>query len=319
MRVHPGSAALLHAQDKLVQRRRLAALGLPVPPFAEVGPGQDGVGDVVAFGDTHGWPVVVKAVTGGYDGKGVWVVDDAEAARALVTSAVGTHLYVEQKVSLRRELSALVARSPFGQAVAYPVVETVQADGICVEVIAPAPDLHPDQAARAHELALVVAGELDVVGVMAVEMFETDDGTLLVNELAMRPHNSGHWTIEGARTSQFEQHLRAVLDLPFGAPTLTARWVVMANLLGGVDPDAPEDDLFARVHHAMAVDPGARIHLYGKTSRPGRKIGHVTVLGDDLQDCRDRANRAARYLREGEASGLGPVHDEGDDEGEETQ
>ncbi|MCU1588248.1 MAG: 5-(carboxyamino)imidazole ribonucleotide synthase, partial [Frankiales bacterium] len=227
--IQPGSAALLHAQDKQVMRDRLSALGIPVPAFTAV----SSAAELEAFAREHGWPVVLKAATGGYDGKGVWVVSSASDAAAVLAS--GVRLVAEQFVSLRRELAAVVARSPYGQAAAWPVVETVQQDGICVEVVAPAPDLPESLAVEAQGLALRLAEELGVVGVLAVELFETADG-LLVNELAMRPHNSGHWTIEGARTSQFEQHLRAVLDYPLGATTMTAPVVVMANLLGGADP-----------------------------------------------------------------------------------
>jgi 5-(carboxyamino)imidazole ribonucleotide synthase len=238
---------------------------------------------------------VVKATTGGYDGRGVWIVTDPSEVQPLLDQ--GLELIVEEKVPLRRELAAMVVRSPFGQVAAYPVVETVQRDGICAEVLAPAPGLGADLAVAAQELAIRIAVELDVVGVLAVELFETPIGSILVNELAMRPHNSGHWTIEGARTSQFEQHLRAVLDYPLGETALTAPQVVMANVLGGQSGSMGLDE---RVHHLFAEDPGARVHLYGKQVRPGRKIGHVTVLGDDLEELRVRAASAARWLAEGE-------------------
>jgi 5-(carboxyamino)imidazole ribonucleotide synthase len=205
----------------------------------------------------------------------------------------GVAVMAEEQVPFRRELAALVARSPHGQAAAYPVVETVQRDGICHEVIAPAPGLAPAAAEAAQATALTIAAELGVTGLLAVELFETADG-LLVNELAMRPHNSGHWTIDGARTSQFEQHLRAVLDLPLGDPGRVAPQTVMANVFGGDDPD-----VYSRYVHVMAADPGVKVHLYGKPVRPGRKIGHVTVLGNDVADLRDRAGRAARYLGSG--------------------
>jgi 5-(carboxyamino)imidazole ribonucleotide synthase len=286
----PGSAALMHAQDKRIMRERLTALGAPCPRFTQVAE----PAEVAAFAErTTGWPVVLKAISGGYDGKGVWICDSpAEARQALERAAAeGVRLLVEEHVAFRRELAALVARSPHGQGAAYPIVETVQRDGICVEVIAPAPGLDDDVAARAQRLALDVAKELGVVGLLAVELFETEEG-VLVNELAMRPHNSGHWTIEGARTSQFEQHLRAVLDLPLGATEPAARYAVMANVLGGTDPD-----VYSRYVHVMARDPGVKVHLYGKEVRPGRKIGHVTALGDDLDDLRERARHAADYLR----------------------
>jgi len=291
LRIAPGSAALRHAQDKVVMRERLAALGVPVPPFCPVAT----IRDVEGFARHVGWPLVLKAATGGYDGKGVWVVADAVEAADVVAS--GVRLVAEQLVPLRRELAAVVARSPEGQGAAWPVVETVQADGICVEVVAPAPGL-------SEELALRLADELGVVGVLAVELFEvatpTGEPGLLVNELAMRPHNSAHWTIEGARTSQFEQHLRAVLDWPMGETTMTAPVVVMANLLGGeVTPGDAEGDLDRRVHLLFGRDPGLKVHLYGKRVLPGRKIGHVTALGDDLAVVRRRAQVGAHYLRTG--------------------
>lgn len=288
VKIFPGSKALVFAQDKGMMRERLASLGAPVPRWARVATGEE----IEAFAG-ESWPVVAKATRGGYDGRGVWMVGSREAADDLVST--GMSLIVEEKVPLRRELAALVARSPFGQVAAYPVVETVQRDGICVEVIAPAPDLSDERALEAQQLAIDLATSLGVVGLLAVELFETDAG-IVVNELAMRPHNSGHWTIEGARTSQFEQHLRAVLDYPMGSTALTAPFVVMANVLGGEPGGISIDE---RLHHLFATDPGARVHLYGKQVRPGRKIGHVTVLGDDLQEVRARAVRAAKWLQEG--------------------
>lgn len=291
----PGSAALAHAQDKLVMRERLSELGVPCPAYAPV-PSPEPRAFLEAFGREHGWPLVLKSTRGGYDGKGVWVVGDLEeAAVADRLQAEGVDLMVERHVAFVRELAALVARSPYGQGAAYPIVETVQEGGICTEVISPAPGLSKDLAAEAQSLALRVADELGVVGLLAVELFETGDG-LLVNELAMRPHNSGHWTIEGARTSQFEQHLRAVLDLPLGSTEPAAPYTVMANVLGGDDPE-----VYPRYIHVMAHDPGVKVHMYGKESRPGRKIGHVTALGADLAEVRERARHAADYLRWGPA------------------
>ena len=289
--VYPPAAALLFAQDKQAMRARLAELGAPVPRWRAIRTAED----IAAFAASgSGWPVVAKAVRGGYDGRGVWVLPGPAEAAELV--ATGTELIVEERVPLRRELAALVARSPFGQVAAYPVVETVQQDGICVQVLAPAPGLAEESAVEAQELAIRLATELGVVGLLAVELFEAADG-IVVNELAMRPHNSGHWTIEGARTSQFEQHLRAVLDYPMGDTSLTAPAVVMANVLGGQPGGMSIDE---RLHHLFAEDPGARVHLYGKLVRPGRKIGHVTVLGDDLTSVRARAARAVKWLQEGE-------------------
>jgi 5-(carboxyamino)imidazole ribonucleotide synthase len=291
--VRPGPEALHFAQDKAAMRRRLAELGVPCPRWAPITSTQD----LVAFGLEVGWPLIVKATRGGYDGKGVWFLDSPADAVELIAS--GATLIAEEKVELRRELAADVARSPWGQGAVWPVVETVQADGICVEVIAPAPGLTPQLAEQAQELALRIAAELDVTGVLAVELFETTDGRLLVNELAMRPHNSAHWTIEGSRTSQFEQHLRAVLDYPLGATTQTAPVVVMANLLGGPDDVVPKG-IDERVHHCLAHWPDVKIHLYGKGFRPGRKVGHVTALGADLTEVRARAQAAADYLANGD-------------------
>jgi 5-(carboxyamino)imidazole ribonucleotide synthase len=289
--VRPGPGALLHAQDKLVMRRRLAGLGAAVPPFAEVRVPSD----AEAFVAAHG-PSVLKAVRGGYDGRGVWMSFTPDLVAELL--AAGTPLMVEQRVPMRRELAALVARSPFGQAAAWPVVETVQADGQCVQVLAPAPGLDEERAVEAQELAIRIAAELDVTGLLAVELFETDRGRLVVNELAMRPHNSGHWTIEGSRTSQFEQHLRAVLDYPLGATAPTAPAVVMANVLGAAEPVAMGMD--ERLHHLFARFPDVKVHLYGKTERPARKVGHVTVLGTDMAAVRERADQAATWLSRAE-------------------
>jgi 5-(carboxyamino)imidazole ribonucleotide synthase len=303
--VAPPPQALIHAQDKLVMRRRLEELGAPIPRFAEA----TAPSDVDAFAARIGGPVVVKTARGGYDGRGVTLAKDLAEARAVVERylADGTEVLLEERVDMRRELSALVARSPFGQGAAWPVVQSVQRDGICVEVIAPAPDLNQDLRASAEQLGLRLAGELGVVGVLAVELFETNDGALLVNELAMRPHNTGHWTMDGAVTSQFEQHLRAVLDYPLGATGPIAPVTVMANVLGA--PEAPSMTMDERLHHLFARLPEACVHLYGKSERPGRKIGHVNVLGaatgslddaDYVAEVRERAVRAAHWLSHGE-------------------
>ncbi|HZN20262.1 MAG TPA: 5-(carboxyamino)imidazole ribonucleotide synthase [Micromonosporaceae bacterium] len=288
--IHPSADALRFAQDKRLMRERLGELGVPVPRWAPIST----MDDLVRFAAAASWPVVLKAVSGGYDGRGVWTVSNMDSAGPVLDS--GVLLIAEERVALRRELAVQVARSPFGQVAAYPVVETVQRDGICVEVLAPAPGLEPAVAVAAQRLAIDLATALGVVGLLAVELFQTATG-LLVNELAMRPHNSGHWTIEGARTSQFEQHLRAVLDYPLGSTAPTVPAVAMANVLGGAAGGMPIDE---RLHHLFAADPGARVHLYGKQVRPGRKIGHVTVLGDDPAAVRERAARAARWIREGE-------------------
>lgn len=288
--VHPKPEALIYAQDKLVMRERLTELGIPCPPWAQVA---DRV-ELAAFGDLHGWPVVLKTPRGGYDGKGVRLVDSAEQAQDWFDH--GEPLLAEARVPFSRELAVLAARSPSGQAGVWPIVQTVQTDGICTEVLAPAPDLDPELQAQAAQAALRLAGELDITGVFAVEIFEVPGRrggppSYVVNELAMRPHNSGHWTMDGSVTSQFEQHLRAVLDLPLGEVTPRAPWTVMGNVLGGAD-----EELYSTYRHLLARDPGLKVHLYGKAVRPGRKIGHVNVYGDDLEQLRIRAQHAADYL-----------------------
>jgi 5-(carboxyamino)imidazole ribonucleotide synthase len=285
--LRPGPDPLRYTQDKRAMRERLGELGIPCPRFRPVAT----AAQVEAFAAETGWPVVLKAVSGGYDGKGVWTCASTAEAAALLDRKLD--LLAEERVAFDRELAVLVARSPRNQGAAYPVVQTVQRDGICREVIAPAPGLSPGLAVAAQRLGLRLAAELGVTGLLAVELFESS-GALLVNELAMRPHNCGHWTIDGAVTSQFEQHLRAVLDLPLGAPAMTARCAVMANILG-----ADGAAVHHRLPHVMAADPGARVHLYGKDPRPGRKIGHVTVTGDDPALVRARACRAASYLSTG--------------------
>jgi 5-(carboxyamino)imidazole ribonucleotide synthase len=290
--VRPGPDALAVAQDKIVMRTRLTELGLPVPDWAAV----HDPDELRAFLDAHGGRVVVKTARGGYDGKGVRVVTDPADVEdwfiALAESGSAQALLAEEFVPFTRELAQSVARRPSGEVVAWPLVETEQRDGVCAEVIAPAPDSAGRLADLAESIAVRIAEELDVTGVLAVELFQTGDERILINELAMRPHNTGHWSIDGATTSQFEQHLRAVLDLPLGATGTNAPVAVMVNVLGG-----PADgDLAARYPGALAAFPEAKYHFYGKAPRPGRKIGHVTVTGDDVDDVVYRARSAAAHF-----------------------
>ena len=290
--VHPGPDALQFAQDKIRMRTRLAELGVPQPDWAAVSDGDE----LQAFLDEHGGRAVVKTPRGGYDGKGVRVVghgtEAADWFAALAEDAHGGQLLVEELVDFRRELAQQIARSPRGEIATYPVAETVQRDGVCAEVFAPAPGAGERLAEVAASMARDIADGLGVTGMLAVELFETTDDRLLVNELAMRPHNSGHWTQDGALTSQFEQHLRAVLDLPLGLTTPHAPWTVMVNVLGG----PAEGGLPERVPAAMAAHPGAKIHLYGKSPRPGRKVGHVNVAGEELDEVAYEARAAAAHF-----------------------
>lgn len=279
--VHPGPDALLYAQDKLLMRARLAELGLPVPDWASVASGAELDKFVVA----HGGRAIVKTPRGGYDGKGVRVVSDSTEVADWFGDGP---LLVEELVSFRRELSQLAARRPSGEVVLWPLVESIQRDGVCVEVISPAPGASDKLRDVAAGIATSIADQLGVTGVLAVELFETTDDRLLVNELAMRPHNSGHWTIDGSGTSQFEQHLRAVLDLPLGSTAAREPWSVMVNVLGGVAEN--------RYPTALAEQPDAKYHFYGKEPRPGRKVGHVTAGGSDLDDVVFRARSGASFF-----------------------
>lgn len=299
--VHPGPDALLYAQDKLFMRERLSEMGAPVPPFARI----DSVEEAVAFFDSVDGAVCLKARRGGYDGHGVWFPADRAELEELVGTllAKDVPLMGEKKVALTRELSAMCARTPSGEVQPWPVLESVQTDGICVEAVSPAPGLSDALAARAQELSVAVANGLGVTGVLAVELFETLDAhgnpEIYVNELAMRPHNTGHWTQDGCVTSQFEQHLRAVLDLPLGSAEPTAAVTVMANTLGAEqDPDMPMAQRFAEVWRRF---PEVKIHWYGKGWRAGRKLGHVNVCGNDaspegIAKTREIARQAASFI-----------------------
>ena len=286
--VAPSATAARLGQDKTEARVVLARYGIPMAPWIQT----DDPEAVDAFGDKHGWPLVLKRPTGGYDGRAVWIANDlAEASHVLDQErGVGAvELLIEPVVPFRHELSVLVVRSATGEVVAYPPVETVQRDGQCAEVFVPAsiPELRH---AQARHLAVTIADAVDLVGIMAVELFETSDG-LLLNELAVRPHNSGHLTIEACTTSQFENHLRAIVGLPLGATDLVVPAAVMVNILGPADGTDP----FCRIDHALAV-PGARVHRYSKTARANRKLGHITATGPSVAEARLTANRALEAL-----------------------
>ncbi len=286
--VRPGPHALVHAQDKVVMRDRMTALGAPCPAYRVVSDPDA----LIAFAEEQGWPVIAKTSRGGYDGKGVFKIDSpSDADGPFHGLKDGVVIIAEEFIDFSRELSVLVVRSPSGQAVAYPVSETLQEGGVCVETITPAPELSDEQRIYIEQLGLRIADELGVVGVLAVELMQRQDGSVVINELAMRPHNTGHWSIDGAHTSQFANHLRAVVDLPLGDPTARVPIAVMTNVLGGSVTDLPSSLL-----HCFARDPRLRVELYGKQVKPGRKVGHVVAYGHQLSEVRRRARHAADYL-----------------------
>lgn len=290
-RVEPGSDAQLFAQDKLVARERFAAQGLPVPSFAPVGAG--GHDDIVTFGDRHGWPVVVKARSGGYDGRAVVVVDGPAQSKAAVATLGTTGLLVEEHVDIAVEVALVAARSRNGEYVAYPLVSTLQAEGICTELVMPA-QISPELSDRAGDLARAVAETVDATGIIAVELFIDMSGDVLINEIALRPHNSGHATIEACVTSQFHNHLRAVLGWPLGDASLVAPAAAMVNVLGPDDGSDPR----GRLEEALSVR-SASVHLYSKAPSPGRKLGHVTALGETPSQALSVARRCASVLSGG--------------------
>lgn len=316
--MQPRPEALHYAQDKLLMRTHLSELGMPMPPFCAI----ENEADLESFWNDMNGKVVIKTATGGYDGHGVWMPDTLDEAKKIIVEplASGIRLLGELKVTLKRELSAMVARSPEGQGAVWPVVHSVQEHGVCVEVIAPAPHLPSHVADSAQDLALRIAHELGVTGVLAVELFEVEGDVpgaqhgLLINELAMRPHNTGHWTQNGCLTSQFEQHFRAVLDYPMGDTRLTAPVTVMENVLGA--PETPSISMDERCHYLFGRFPDVKVHLYGKGERPGRKLGHVNVVGalggsidDDayVGEVLRKAQLAAHWLASGQwADGWDP-------------
>jgi 5-(carboxyamino)imidazole ribonucleotide synthase len=290
--IRPGLATLEMAVDKAHMRAVLAAAGIPVPAHLTLDAGLDGAvpaaAEIEEFAATHGWPLVLKTARGGYDGKGVWPVNDMAEVAAVTAPLVGRLLF-EEMVPLEAELAVMVARRPSGETVTWPAVETAQVDGVCREVLVPG-RLPSEVVERARAVGQAVAEIAGAVGVLAVELFWSG-GVLMVNEIAARPHNSGHWTIEGAVTSQFENHLRAVLDLPLGSPAPQHPQVASVNVFGG----AAGEDPLALLPGGLATE-GAHVHLYGKGARPGRKLGHVTVCGDDAEEVRERAWAAAVAL-----------------------
>lgn len=293
--VQPPSAALAFAQNKLHMRQRLTELGLPMPAWAEI----QTADQLEKFIAENGGVAILKTPIGGYDGKGVRVVRSAADAADWLSvdglAKVGGSLLAEEKVDFVRELAQLSARTPSGEFRAWPLVQTVQKDGVCAEVLAPAPGASSEVLERTAQIARGVAEGLGVTGVLAVEMFEARDGRLIINELAMRPHNSGHFSIEGSVTSQFEQHLRAVSDLPLGSTEPRAAHAVMINLLGVDD----ENDFVRYYPVAMKAYPQAKLHVYGKSARKGRKMGHVTVVDDSADAALATARAAAEILRRG--------------------
>lgn len=286
MVIRPGIKALACSQDKVHMRQTLERAKLPNPKWIAT----DSILKAQEFFKAQNGKVILKAAKGGYDGKGVWEIEKISQLNDFYTTPESSWL-LEEKVEFTRELAVQVVRSPSNQLVVYQPVETRQKNGICNEVIAPAPDLSEALNIKIQQLGLRVAKELEITGVFTIELFETRNGEILINELAMRPHNSGHWSIDGAVTSQFENHLRAILDLPLGSPAPKAQYTVMANILGG-----DFQDLYRPYLHCLARDPQLRVQLYGKSVKPGRKVGHLNLSGTDWVDLLARARHAADYF-----------------------
>ena len=282
VRVFPKAASFTFSQNKLAMRRKMEELGLPNPRWQEY----DGGAPEIEF------PLIAKSISGGYDGRGVFKVNDLSELQSLHES-IGQTILLEQMLNFDYEIAIMVARSPHGQASTWAPTLTVQRDGICTQTVTPVPNFSKQLAAKTAQIALQIAQGIDLVGVMAVEIFVVGDH-LIINELALRPHNSGHWSIEGAVTSQFEQHLRAVLDLPLGDTALLAPYAVMGNVIG-IETDK-SGDLYRPYLHLMARSPALKVHQYMKELRPGRKVGHVTLLGADLLHLRSEVSHAVDYL-----------------------
>jgi 5-(carboxyamino)imidazole ribonucleotide synthase len=291
-RVRPSAAALVHAQDKWAAWERFEAAGLPVPRSLLLPPGAD----PEPAADRLGLPLVLKLRTGGYDGRGVEVAADIEAARRVLAAWAGREVVAQEWVDMEFELAVVGARRPAGEAVFYPLVLTTQIDGMCRELVTPAPVADP-VGRRALEVAGAVAEAVGAVGAVTTELFATRSGAVLVNEIALRPHNSGHATIEAATASQFHNHLRAVLDWPLGSTDLIVPAAAMVNVVG----DAAGSDPAGRLPRALEV-AGASVHLYGKAPAPGRKLGHVTATGPDVASALATARAAAAALNADPAS-----------------
>jgi 5-(carboxyamino)imidazole ribonucleotide synthase len=291
--VQPPSKALAFAQNKLHMRQQLSELGLPMPAWAEIHDAAS-LDDFIA---ANGGVAILKTPIGGYDGKGVRVVRASVDAKDWLENleSFGGSLLAEEKVDFVRELAQLSARTPGGEFKAWPLVETIQENGVCSVVLAPAPEASAATLSTTADIAKRVAEALGVTGVLAVEMFEARDGRIVINELAMRPHNSGHFSIEGSVTSQFEQHLRAVLDLPLGSTAPRAAHAVMVNLLGVDD----KNNFVQVLDKALKAHPDAKVHTYGKGARAGRKMGHVTVVADSAEHALAEARGAAAVLLRG--------------------
>ncbi len=276
IKVYPSSSAFIYSQDKAAMRKKLSAFPAPLSQI---------INDASLVKD---FPVIAKAISGGYDGRGVWKVGSTAELQEILSHT--SPLLIEELIDFDTEIAVMVARSPHGQATSWAPVETVQEDGICIMTVTPAQKISSSVAERAQQMALEIAQEVGVVGVMAVEMFIKGED-IFINELAMRPHNSGHWSIEGSITSQFEQHLRAILDLPLGSPAMSHAFVVMGNVLGG-----EKTDMYRPYLHLMARTPSLHFHQYKKEVRPGRKIGHVTACGEDLLHLTQEVQHARDYM-----------------------
>jgi 5-(carboxyamino)imidazole ribonucleotide synthase len=276
VKVFPTSDSFQYSQNKALMRERLS--DYPAPKWKVINDGDE----LLDF------PFIAKSISGGYDGRGVWKIKNHDELDEVLNEI--PQLLIEELIEFDFEIAVMVARSAHGQAVTWAPTQTIQSDGICTSTISPAPKLSSELAEKAQHLALSIANDLSLIGVMAVEIFVKGDD-LFINELAMRPHNSGHWTIEGAKTSQFEQHLRAILDLPLGDPSMVAPYAVMGNILGG-----DKTDMYRPYLHLMARNPNLKFHQYKKEIRKGRKVGHVTVVGENLLELTEVIAHARDYM-----------------------